>query len=183
MLCIYSRSIYCLDKHAIFNSISNKQLHILWSNKFFWLVCIIFIFITSLIAGSYPALYLSSFEPIKVLKGTFQAGRLATLPRKLLVVVQFTVSIALIIGTMIVYRQIQYAKERPVGYSQDGLVNIYLDNNNIHEHFDAIFDELTQTGAVVSMTEAGSPTTAVWGLQVVFPGRVKIPIYLLILDL
>lgn len=146
-----------------FNSISNKQLHILWSNKFFWLVCIIFIFITSLIAGSYPALYLSSFEPIKVLKGTFQAGRLATLPRKLLVVVQFTVSIALIIGTMIVYRQIQYAKERPVGYSQDGLVNIYLDNNSIHEHFDAIFDELTQTGAVVSMTEAGSPTTAVWG--------------------
>ena len=54
-------------------------------------------------------------------------------------------------------------RERPVGYSQDGLVNIYLDNNSIHEHFDAIFDELTQTGAVVSMTEAGSPTTAVWG--------------------
>ena len=78
-------------------------------------MCAGFIFITALLAGSYPALYLSSFKPIKVLKGTFRTGKLAALPRKALVVMQFTVSVALIISTIVVYRQIQFAKEQARG--------------------------------------------------------------------
>ena len=107
-----------------FNSVAGKQMTILWNNGFFWLMIITFIIFTALIAGSYPAFYLSSFKPVKVLKGTFKAGRSAAIPRKILVVLQFTVSVALIIGAIIVYKQIQFAKDRPVGYTREGLVSI-----------------------------------------------------------
>ena len=73
-------------------------MNIPWNDSHFWLISIGFVFITALLSGSYPALYLSSFKPVKVLKGAFRVGRLAALPRKALVVMQFTVSITLIIG-------------------------------------------------------------------------------------
>jgi hypothetical protein len=105
-----------------FNEVADKQLSILWINPLFWILGIGFTLLTGLIAGSYPALYLSSFQPIKVLKGTFRVGRFAAIPRKILVVVQFTVSVTLIIGTIVVFRQIQHAKSRPIGYSREGLL-------------------------------------------------------------
>jgi putative ABC transport system permease protein len=142
-----------------FNEVADKQMSILWNNSMFWLLSILFILFTALIAGSYPAFYLSSFKPIKVLKGTFKAGRLAAAPRKILVVLQFTVSVALIIGTIIVYRQIQFAKDRPVGYNRNRLITIPTMNGSIHKHFEAVKDELLRTGAISSITEAGSPTT------------------------
>ena len=113
-------------------------MSILWSNPFFWLIGIAFVVFTAIIAGSYPAFYLSSFKPMKVLKGTFKAGRFAAIPRKVLVVLQFTVSVTLIIGTIVVYQQIQFAKNRPVGYSREGLLSIPTSNPNIHNHFDAV---------------------------------------------
>ena len=140
----------------LFNEISDKQLNILWTNKVFWLSCIAFILITGIIAGSYPALYLSSFQAVKVLKGTFRAGRFASLPRKVLVVCQFTVSVSLIIGTIIVYEQIQHTKNRPVGYDREGLIYINMKTSDIHEHFTAVRNELLQSGAVVEMAESNS---------------------------
>ncbi len=144
-----------------FNGVADKQMSILWTNPYFWIISFAFIAFTALVAGSYPAFYLSSFRPVKVLKGTFKAGRFAALPRKVLVVVQFTVSVILIIGTTIVYKQIQFAKSRPVGYTRQGLITIPL-NAEIHKHFNAMRDELIKSGAVVSMAEAGSPTTSIW---------------------
>ncbi|MEO7960367.1 MAG: ABC transporter permease, partial [Ginsengibacter sp.] len=98
----------------LFNKLADKEMPLPWTSPVFWLVTLGFTFITGLISGSYPAFYLSKFEPIKVLKGTFRVGRFASLPRKVLVVIQFTFSIALIIGTVIIYKQIQYAKSRPI---------------------------------------------------------------------
>src|ERR1700743_2707648 len=83
-----------------FNDLSGKKMSVLWDSPAFWLAGISFSLITGLISGSYPALYLSSFKPVKVLKGTFKAGRLAAMPRKVLVVLQFTISVVLIIGTV-----------------------------------------------------------------------------------
>jgi putative ABC transport system permease protein len=145
-----------------FNEVANKQMFIAWTSPFFWLISIALIVITALVAGSYPAFYLSSFKPVKALKGTFKAGRFATMPRKVLVVLQFTVSITLIIGTVIVYQQIQFAKDRPIGYSRNSLINIPTMNPSIHNHFNAVKDELMQTGVVASLAESQSPTTGVW---------------------
>src|SRR5262249_10937309 len=104
-----------------FNDVAGKKMSIPYANPVFWILCLGFTIATGLIAGSYPALYLSSFNPIKVLKGTFKAGHSASLPRKVLVVVQFTISIVLAIGTVIVYNQLQYVRNRPIGYDRQGL--------------------------------------------------------------
>ncbi len=144
-----------------FNEVADNKMSVLWGSPLFWLSGIVFTIITGLIAGSYPALYLSSFNPVTVLKGTFRAGRFASLPRKVLVVLQFTVSVILIIGTIIVFRQIEFAKNRPVGYSRDGLVMIQMATENIHNHFDAVSNELKNSGAVSEVSESSSATTYV----------------------
>src|SRR5665213_1311111 len=109
-----------------FNRLSDKDIHLPGGNIWFWMFILAFTLFTGFVSGSYPAFYLSGFDPIKVLKGTFRAGRFAALPRKIMVVVQFSISIALIIGTIIVYRQIQYARDRPVGYSREGLITVMM---------------------------------------------------------
>ncbi len=158
-----------------FNEVADKQMSILWGNPYFWMVNMAFILFTALIAGSYPAFYLSSFKAIKVLKGTFKAGRYAAIPRKVLVVLQFTVSVTLIIGTIIVYQQIQFAKNRPVGYSRDNLITLPTMNSAIHDHFDAVKNELLKTGAVASVAESESPTTAIYNSTSGFSWKEKDP--------
>ena len=159
----------------LFNGVADKEMKILWTNPLFWIFCLAFTAITGLIAGSYPALYLSSFQPVKVLKGTFQAGRFAAIPRKVLVVLQFTVSVILIIGTIVVFRQIQFAKNRPIGYDRNGLVMAPLLTPEIHNHFEAVRNDLINAGAIVDMTESGGPTTAVWSTNGGFMWKGKDP--------
>jgi hypothetical protein len=150
-------------------------MSILWGQPFFWLTGLAFIIFTALIAGSYPALYLSSFKPIKVLKGVFKAGRFAAVPRRILVVLQFTVSVAIIIGTIVVYKQIQFAKDRPVGYTRNGLISIPTRNSSIHDHFNAVKEELMKTGTIISMAESESPTTAIYNSTSGFSWQGKDP--------
>ncbi len=143
----------------LFNEVADKKIIILWSNPLFWMSGFCFTLITGVLAGSYPALYLSSFKPVKVLKGTFKTGRFAALPRKVLVVLQFAVSVILIVGTIIIFQQIKFAKSRPVGYSRNGLVIIPVVTEEIHKHFDAIRNELKNSGTVAEIAESSSPTT------------------------
>ena len=158
-----------------FNSVAGKQMQMPWGNPSFWLLIVGFTIITALISGSYPAFYLSSFKPVKVLKGTFKAGRLAAIPRKALVVLQFTISVSLIIGTIIIYRQIQFAKNRPVGYNRDGLVAVSLITSAIHDHFDAVKNELLGTGAIEAMAESSNSTTNIGGSSSGFSWKGKDP--------
>lgn len=143
----------------LFNGVAGKELHMVWNNPLMWFACFVICLVTGLLAGSYPALYLSSFNPVKVLKGTFRAGRLAAVPRKILVVVQFTVSVTLIIGTIVVFKQIEFAKDRPIGYSRSNLISI--PNNGI-KNYSAFREELLRTGAVTGVSLSSSPTTGVW---------------------
>jgi len=152
----------------VFNKLADKTIRLPWSNGFFWLIALAFTFLTGLVSGSYPALYLSKFDPIKVLKGTFRVGRFASLPRKILVVVQFTFSIALIIGTIIVFKQIQYAKNRPVNYRNEGLITVIMSTPDLYGHYDALRSDLLATGVVDNMAESSSPTTSVWSNQIGF---------------
>jgi len=158
-----------------FNEVAGKKIAIPWNSPLFWLAGISFSLVTGLISGSYPALYLSSFQPIKVLKGTFRVGRLAAVPRKVLVVVQFTVSVVLIIGTIIVFRQIQFAKNRPVGYTRAGLITLPMATGDIHKQFAAVKDELEKSGTIISIAEAGSPTTGNYSSNSGFDWKGKDP--------
>ncbi len=159
----------------LFNKLADKDISLPWDNGIFWSLILVFTFITGIVSGSYPAFYLSKFEPIKVLKGTFRAGRFASLPRKILVVIQFTFSIALIIGTIIVFKQIQYAKNRPVNYKSEGLISINMSTPDLYGHYDAIRNDLLSTGVVDDMAESSSPTTGVWSNQIGFNWQGKDP--------
>ncbi|WP_288426696.1 FtsX-like permease family protein [uncultured Spirosoma sp.] len=161
-----------------FNTVADKQLTFPWTEVPFWLTCLGFITITGLLAGSYPAFYLSSFQPIKVLKGSGSAlrlgsGRLATVPRKVLVVVQFTVSITLIIGTIIVYRQIQHTQDRPTGYDRTGLLTMKMTTPAFYGKYDLLRTELTSAGLIEEMAESSSPITGVFADEGAFswPGQ------------
>jgi len=145
-----------------FNGVADKKIIILWANPWFWCCGLGFTIITGLLAGSYPAFYLSSFRPVKVLKGTFRAGRMAAVPRKVLVVLQFTVSIALIIGTIIVYRQIQLAKNRPVGYSRDELLVFRKTTRDFNTKSAVLRTELNKTGVIANIAESGGDVTTIW---------------------
>ncbi|AZQ60178.1 ABC transporter permease [Maribacter sp. MJ134] len=145
-----------------FNELARKEIIFPWLNPTFWIISILFILFTALLAGSYPALYLSSFRPVDVLKGTFKVGRYAGLPRKILVVVQFTVSVAFIIGTVIVMQQINHAKNRPVGYDKEGIIQVPTFSQDFNGKYDLMQSEFLNSNAVVAMSSSSSPTTQIW---------------------
>ena len=145
-----------------FNAIASKAILFPWTSIQFWSFSILFILIVALVSGSYPALYLSSFKPIKVLKGTFKMGRYASLPRKVLVVTQFTVSVGLIIGTLIVMSQIDYSKSRPAGYDKEGLVQIPIFSDDFSGKYELMRNQFINSGAVTAMGSSGAPTTDIW---------------------
>jgi putative ABC transport system permease protein len=139
-----------------FNQISSKQLYVPWTSASFWVVMFIFCILTTLAAGIYPSFYLSSFQPVKVLKGAIRVGRAAVLRRKSLVVLQFTTSIILIIGTMVVIKQIYFAKDRQLGYVPKNLISI---PTSLGKDFNAFSNELMKSGAAVEVTESANPLT------------------------
>ncbi|MEC8831941.1 MAG: ABC transporter permease [Bacteroidota bacterium] len=145
-----------------FNELARKEMEFPWTSPGFWVSSLLFILFTALLAGSYPALYLSSFRPVDVLKGTFKTGKHSGLPRKILVVVQFTVSVAFIIGTVIVMQQINYAKNRPVGYDKEGLVQIPTMSQDFTGKFELMREEFINSGAITEMSTSSAPTTRIW---------------------
>ncbi len=157
----------------LFNRLADKNLNIPWKNPAFYLLIVGFTLITGLISGSYPALYLSSFNATAVLKGTFRVGRFAAVPRKVLVVLQFTISVSLIIGTIVIFQQIQYAKNRPIGYNKNGLITINMSTPNLYGKYDLLRSELLNSGAAVNMAEASNAATNVGAHLIGFdwPGK------------
>jgi len=140
-----------------FNGLTHEFLRIPYADGSFWGVMMGYVLLTGLLAGSRPAFYLSSFQPVKVLKGAMQVGRSATLPRKVLVVLQFSCSIALIISTILIYQQVQYARSRPRGYDANRLLVTAAGGD-----YRALKQEGLATGVVTSMNRSMSPPTDVY---------------------
>jgi len=143
-----------------FSQLSGKPMTLPRTSPIFWALSLAITGITGLLAGSYPAFYLSGFRPVKVLKGAFKAGKGASLPRKVLVVAQFSISLSLIIGTLVVFRQIQYAKDRPVGYDRAGLINIPISTDSLDRQYEPLRTSLLNTGVVAGVANSSTLLTA-----------------------
>jgi len=144
-----------------FNQLAAKQLTMPWTDPAFWALALAFVLIAGLLAGSYPALYLSSFSPLAALKGIFKTGTSAAILRKALVVLQFTLSVTLIIATVVVYKQIIFAKDRPIGYTRQGLMTVPITSKEFLEKYDFLRSRLKATGAVMEIAESNSALTNV----------------------
>jgi putative ABC transport system permease protein len=142
-----------------FNALAGTAISIPFANPLFWLLMIGYILFTGCLAGSRPAFYLSSFQPVKVLKGKLQVGKFAALPRKVLVVLQFSSSIALITGTIVVYQQIQYARNRPRGYDANRLI---VTEGVGDGDYTGLKQAALQSGLVSAMTVSLSPPTEMY---------------------
>lgn len=146
-----------------FNNLSGKQIILPFNEPVFWLVSLSITILTGIIAGAYPAFYLSSISPINSLKGAYKAEGRASLPRKILVIFQFTISITLICGTLVIYNQIQFVKSRPVGYAKNNLVSFQKRTDDIYGKYDVLKTEFEKSGAVESIGEANYPLTNTLG--------------------
>lgn len=125
-----------------FNALINNNLSFPWGNVYFWVLSVSFIIFTAIVSGSYPAFYLSSFKPAKVLKGEVTRNGNAILLRKSLVILQFVISIALIVATITVHHQIEYAKERPIGYNTDRILYIPINTADVINRFVSLREAL-----------------------------------------
>ena len=146
---------------SAFNQVTDKNMVIPFGSFKFWLLIAAFIIFTGVLAGSYPAFFLSSFQPVKVLKGGFKKVNALVTPRKVLVVLQFSFAILLIICTIIVQQQINHAQERDSGYDKNNLIFHYL-TGDIEKNYTLIKNELVSSGAASSVTKTSAPLTQAW---------------------
>ena len=156
-----------------FNTILQVGVSIPVQSPGFWMVVILVVLGTGLMAGSYPSFYLSSISSIKALKGKFISPGTAISPRRVLVVVQFVASIGLIISTLTIYKQIQYTKSRPTGYNGAGVLVVDMKEDLI-KNYEVLKNELLSTGIVESVTKSSSPVYTTHSNSVIeqYPGSV-----------
>lgn len=150
-----------------FGELTGKVLQIDLANPVYWFWGVVLVLFTGLLAGAYPAFFLSAFRPVAVLKGARQAGAKGELPRKALVVFQFFIAIVLIVSTMVVRQQIAYASDRHAGYEKKNLLYINLTDSK-NKHFNTIKNELIASGAVTSLTRTSAPITERWSNSAMF---------------
>lgn len=144
-----------------FNLMIGKTLSLPYSNFFFWFYAVLFVFITGLLAGSYPAFFLSSFKPVSVLKGKFKNAQSLVTPRRILVVLQFSFAIILIISTLVVVQQISYARQRDAGYNRSQLVYHYM-TGGLNKKYTMLKNELLQSGVASMVNRTSWPLTQIW---------------------
>jgi putative ABC transport system permease protein len=155
-----------------FDTLVSKQLVLPYNNPFFWALFLLFILGTGILAGSYPAFFLSSFRPVTVLKGTFKRAHAAISPRKVLVVLQFSFAILLIISTLIVVQQIRYAQDRAMGYDRNRIV-YHWTTGALNKRFPLLRSELLASGVTTSVSRSGSPLTLLMSSSwnILWPGK------------
>jgi len=154
----------------LFNTLSGKQLASAWRNNPTLLLGFIGLaLLTGISSGSYPALFLSSFQPVRILKGTMSSSGINPLFRKALVIFQFSLSVFLIIGTLIISRQLSYIKNIDLGFNREHIIHLSI-HGELHGKYGAIRERFLQNPDVLHVTASmtlpidiqGSPGTPMW---------------------
>jgi ABC-type antimicrobial peptide transport system permease subunit len=155
-----------------FGTLTDKHLLLGYANPYFWAAALVFIITTGILAGSYPAFFLSSFRPAAVLKGSMGKIRALLTPRKVLVVVQFTIAVVLIVTSLVIAKQVQYAQSRKKGYDQNNLIYVYMEGD-IKAHYASIQADLLASGAVTAISRTQAPLTQTysWGSGINWEGK------------
>ncbi len=138
----------------LFNKILDKPLSFDMANPLIWMAILVFVLCTGLLAGIYPAFVLSTFQPVKTLKGILKKSRYNLSLREVLVIFQFSIAVVLIIATLIVRLQINYASERNAGYNASQLIEIPVEGD-MNKNYEAIKAELLNSGTVKGVTRTG----------------------------
>jgi len=144
-----------------FSTLIDKPLSLDMTNIWFWLSAVGVILFTGILAGSYPAFYLSGFKPSTVLKGTFKKMNNPITPRKVLVVLQFSAAIILITASIIVTQQLRKVQDRQTGYSKSNLIYSVMEGD-VEKNYMLIKEELLAAGTATSVTKTSSPITEGW---------------------
>ena len=141
-----------------FSVFANVHISLAYNSPVFWLSFLLFIVFTGIIAGSYPAFYLSSFKPVKVLKGAINTGKTLATPRKILVIIQFVFAIFLINFTIIFQKQINHTESREIGFVQNNLLFHPL-TDDLKKNYDLVKYELLNSGAATAVSKSSTTVT------------------------
>jgi putative ABC transport system permease protein len=155
-----------------YNLLVSKHLEINYTSGYFWAASLGLTVATGIVAGSYPAFYLSSFRPVQVLKGRISTGRGPTTPRQVLVTMQFGFSILLVIASVVVYQQIDHLRKRDTGYDKENLLLMWT-TADIEKNYQPLKTELLASGLVESICKSNSPVTSIFSTNTMqdWPGR------------
>lgn len=141
-----------------FSSFAKVHLVLAYQSPLFWLMAVCFVVFTGILAGSYPAFYLSSFKPVKVLKGVLKNGNSLVTPRKILVVVQFALSVFLINFIILFRKQINHSENREIGFVKEALIFHSL-TDDLRKNYTSVKNELLNSGTAVSVCQSSTPIT------------------------
>jgi putative ABC transport system permease protein len=147
----------------LFNQMTGKSIHIPYLDPAFILAMVALILLTTLLAGSYPALLISSFNPVNAFQGKITTGKGQALFRTSLLVFQFTISIGLIITTLIIYSQIRYINQKNLGYDRENLLYVYL-QGDLNEKFEIFRQELMTHSMIANAARASSLPSSAWSM-------------------
>jgi putative ABC transport system permease protein len=138
----------------LFNEITAKELSFNLLDQKIILIFVAIVLFTAIVAGSYPSLFISDFKPVEVLKGQLKSGNKASVFRKALVIVQFSLSIILIISTSVVFRQMNFMENRDIGFQRENVFYSWMDGD-MNKNLETIKNRLLESPGIESVTAAG----------------------------
>jgi ABC-type antimicrobial peptide transport system permease subunit len=138
----------------LFNDLTGKQLGFELMDRVVVMIFVAVLLGTAILAGTYPAIFVSDYKPVEVLKGQLRSGAKASIFRKVLVVVQFSLSIILIISTIVVFRQMRYMETRDIGFDRNNLFYVWM-QGDMYNRWDSFREQLTSMPGIEAVTASG----------------------------